>query len=104
MNNRYSSVDRAKEFQSRREIKPLFLSRQKNFNDHRINMIQFFSHTKQNTNRSIVPRKLLPKRLPALNRKILSTYKYDIYTKTTDFSLETNNNTNSIEKENTFIS
>ena len=102
MNNRYSSVDRAKEFQSRREIKPLFLSRQKNFNDHRINMIQFFSHTKQNTNRSIVPRKLLPKRLPALNRKILSTYKYDIYTKTSDFSLDTNNNTNSIEKENNY--
>lgn len=100
MNNRYSSVDRAKEFQSRRELNPLFLSRQKNFHDHRINMIQFFSHTKQNPNRSINPRKLLPKKLPALNRKILSQHKYDIYTKTTDFSLETNNNTNSIEKEN----
>ena len=100
MNNRYSSVDRAKEFQSRREFNPLFLSRQKNFHDHRIKMIQFFSHTKQNPNRSIIPRKLVPKRLPALNRKMLSQHKYDIYTKTTDFSLETNNITNSIEKEN----
>ena len=79
MNNRYSSVDRAKEFQSRRELNPLFLSRQKNFHDHRINMIQFFSHTKQNPNRSINPRKLLPKKLPALNRKILSQHKYFKY-------------------------
>lgn len=100
MNNRYSSVDRAKEFQNRRELNPLFLSRKKNFHDHRINMVQFFSHTKQNPNRSIIPRKILPKKLPSLNRKILSQHKYDINTKTTDFSLDTYNNTNSIEKEN----
>ena len=87
MNSRYSSVDRAKEFQSRREFNPLFLSRQKNFHDHRIKMIQFFSHTKQNPNRSIIPRKLVPKRLPALNRKMLSQHKYDIYTKTAAFEL-----------------
>jgi len=101
MNNRYSSVDRTKEFPSRKELNPLYLSRKQNFHNHRINMIQFFSHTKQNPNRSIMPRKILPKKLPSLNRKILSQHKYDIYTKTTDFSLETYNNTNSIEKEST---
>ena len=98
MNIRYASVDRAKELRSRKKFNPFHLGGSLILKGKDFDINNFLFQTKQTSINTLVPKKIYPKKLPSLNRKILSPL-CDLNSKNSDNSTEANNGF-SFERDN----
>ena len=92
MNIRYSSVDRSKEIRSRKELNPLYLGGNRIVGGSIFDINKYISQTEQSYSlQTVSPTKRNRKKLPSLNKKILSPPLFDKASKNSDLSTEANN-------------
>lgn len=92
MNIRYSSVDRSKEIRSRKELNPLYLGGNRIVGGNIFDISKYISQTEQSYSiQTISPSKRNKRKLPSLNKKILSPSLFDKNSKNSDLSTEANN-------------
>ena len=98
MNIRYSSVDRAKELRSRKKLNPFHLGGSIILKGKDFDINKFLFQTNQSSTSTLAPKKIYPKKLPSLNRKVLNPL-FDLNSKNSDNSTEANNGF-SFERDN----
>ena len=92
MNIRYSSVDRTKEIRSKKELNPLYLGGNRIVGGNIFDINKYISQTEQSYSlQTVSPTKRNRKKLPSLNKKILSPPLFDKASKNSDLSTEANN-------------
>ena len=92
MNIRYSSVDRSKEIRSRKELNPLYLGGNRIVGGNIFDINKYISQTENSYSiQTISPTKRNKRKLPSLNKKILSPSIFDKISKNSDLSTEANN-------------
>lgn len=92
MHIRYSSVDRSKEIRSRKELNPLYLGGNRIVGGNIFDINKYISQTEQSYSlQPVSPTKRNRRKLPSLNKKILSPPLFDKISKNSDLSTEANN-------------